>query len=103
MVTNRRAFLRTGSALVFSHTGPVPLPSKEILEDARKLIRGGVLGPVSFCRVPDRRLLTAVRSLLPREPDCLTEVQPVSDSLALLGRDATLVVSCGGCRLFARI
>ncbi len=105
-MTRRREFLKkmSGAGLFgipFSiRAAP---PSREILAEAREIVRAGHIGKVGFCRVPHSRWLPAAQVVLgSSSADCVVEVDPAAKGTALLGGYGTLAVDNRGWRVFAR-
>jgi len=93
-MTDRRDFLKgaAGAALI----GP------GIAGEVQAIVRGGRLGRITFCRVPDAAWLPLARSWSGEDPDCVFEVDASAECAAILGENATLTVTRGGCRVYAR-
>ena len=70
-----------------------------VLQEARKLVRAGSLGPVLFCRMSHAGLLPFVEFVLDSRI-CVAEVSTFTEGAVFVGTRATLAVSRSGCRLF---
>ena len=91
MAPDRRTFLKLTGGLCLA-------PGASAAREARRLIRGGSLGRVVFCRAP-RNSVGLVRFLLDGAmPSCELCGR---DELVLCGTEATLVVDRYGHRRFA--
>lgn len=95
----RRDFWKAATVpMLTGGVGPRPIPIA-LLKEAREAIRSGKTGPVHLCRVGHRDWLPAASFVLEAQA-YVPEVDPRTDKLVFLGRDATLEVGSAGIRMF---
>jgi hypothetical protein len=98
-MTARRNFLKAFGAAAVRRSGRLA-NRPALVEEAREIVRRGVLGRVCFCRVGNPAILAQARSILPAAMrDCIIELNPAAEGAAFLGTRATLVISGGACRV----